>query len=260
MPRLEQAKLTAIARQMLIDYDAHDPGTVFSDGLRLELDDAWRLQAAVARLRQQRGEAAIGYKIGCVAEGNQRANGLSHPVYGRLWSTEQHSNGAKLLKKDFANVAIEAEFAVTLAQSIDPDKASPQEVADAVDNIYPVIELHNLIMRGDPPTGHELIANNGIHAGVVRGHGVDVSRASRATDLALLFDGETIDSWSSLQWPGDILTAVKWLAERLAEAGQGLKKGEMILTGAFGPPIPLGTKTRVDVTSSAFGNVTATFE
>jgi hypothetical protein len=31
------------------------------------------------------------------------------------------------------------------------------------------------------------------------------------------------------------------------------------LTGAFGPPIPLGDKTRVDVTSSAFGNVGATF-
>ena len=52
------------------EYDAHHPGTVFSDGLRLALDDAWRLQAAVARLCVQRGEAVIGYKIGCVSEGN----------------------------------------------------------------------------------------------------------------------------------------------------------------------------------------------
>ena len=260
MPRLQKVKLDAIAQRMLVDYDAHDPGTVFSDGLRLELDDAWRLQAAVASLRQQRGETVIGYKIGCVAEVNQRANGLSHPVYGRLWSTEQHSNGAKLLKTDFANVAIEAEFAITLARPIDPDKASPQEVADAVDKIYPVIELHNLVMRGESPTGHELIANNGIHAGVVRGSGVEVSRVSRTTDLALSFDGEVIDSWSSLRWPDDILTAVQWLARRLAESGQALKKGEMILTGAFGPPIPLADKSRVDVTSSAFGNVSATFD
>jgi 2-keto-4-pentenoate hydratase len=74
-----------------------------------------------------------------------------------------------------------------------------------------------------------------------------------------VFDGEAIDSWSSLQWPGDILSAVKWLTERLAESGQRLKKGDMILTGAFGPPIALGDKSRVDVTSSAFGNVSATF-
>ena len=87
-----EGKLSALATQMLIDYDTHHPGTVFSDGLRLELDDAWRLQAAVVALREQRGETVVGYKIGCVAEGNQRAMGLSHPVYGRLWSTEQHSD------------------------------------------------------------------------------------------------------------------------------------------------------------------------
>lgn len=259
MPRLDETKLDAIARQMLTDYDAHHPGTAFSDGLRLELDDAWRVQAAVARLREQRGEAVIGYKIGCVTKGNQRANGLSHPVYGRLWSTEQHSDEARLYKKNFANVAMEAEFAVTLAQPIDPGSASVEQVADAVEYIYPVIELHNLVMRGDPPTGHELIANNGIHAGVVRGRGVEVSRASLTTDLALVFDGQTVDSWSSLQWPGDILSAVKWLAQRLGESGMRLKKGDLILTGAFGPPIALGDKSTVDVTSSAFGNVSATF-
>lgn len=243
---------------MLNDYDARNPGTAFSDGLRLGLDDAWKLQAAVARLREQRGEAVVGYKIGCTCESNQRANGVSHPLWGRLWSTEQHADGAALRKGDFANVALEAEFAVTLARAIDPANASPEEVAGAVDRIYPVIELHNLVMRGAPPYGHELVANNCIHAGVVRGQGVEVSKAPLATDLALMFDGETVDSWPSLQWPDDILSSVKWLAERFAESGLRLKKGDLILTGAFGPPIALGDKTRVDVTSSAFGNVSAT--
>jgi len=259
MSRLEENKLNAIADQMLVDYDARNPGTVFADGLRLELDDAWRLQSAVTRLREQRGEAVIGYKIGCVCENNQRAMGLSHPVWGRLWSTEQRSDGAQLRKSDFANIAIEAEFAVTLSQAIGANGASVEEVADAVECIYPVIELHNLVMRGSAPNGHELISNNGIHAGVVRGQGVAMSSSATTTDLALMFDGETVDSWPSLQWPGDILQAVKWLAEQLSESGRGLEKGDLILTGAFGPPLPLGDKTRVDVTSSAFGNVSATF-
>lgn len=259
MSKLAEDTLSSLANQMLTDYDARTPGTAFADGLRLELTQAWRLQSAVARLREDRGETVVGYKIGCVAENNQRANGLSHPVWGRLWSTEQHVGGASLRKADFANVAIEAEFAIALDRDIDPDNASAEAVADAVKNIYPVLELHNLVMRGSAPTGHELIANNGIHAGVVRGQGVPVSGELLTTDLALVFDGETVDSWSSVQWPGDILSAVKWLAEQLAESGRRLVKGDMILTGAFGPPIPLGDKTRVDATSSAFGNVSATF-
>jgi 2-keto-4-pentenoate hydratase len=259
MSQLDETTLATLARRMLDDFDARNPGTVFSEGLRLELDDAWRLQTAVASLREQRGEAMAGYKIGCVCENNQRAMGLSHPVWGRLWSSEQHEDGAQLGKDDFANVALEAEFGVTLSRAIDQNNASAEEVADAIEFIYPVIELHNLVMRGDAPNGHELIANNGIHAGVVRGRGVKVSRAPLTTDLALVFDGETIDSRPVLPWPEEILSAVKWLAGQLASTGRQLEKGDLILTGAFGPPIALGDKTRVDVTSSAFGNVSATF-
>ena len=115
------------------------------------------------------------------------------------------------------------------------------------------------MLRSDPPRGHELIANNGILAGVVRGRGVLDPSASLTTDLALLFDGEIVDSWESLKWPDDILSAIGWLAEKRAESGHRLKEGDVILTGAFGPPIPLEDKTRVEVTSSAFGNVSATF-
>ena len=128
MSQLAEDTLNSLASQMLIDYDARNPGTVFADGLRLELTEAWRLQGAVAGLREKRGETVVGYKIGCVSENNQRSNGLSHPVWGRLWSTEQHLDGASLGKADFANVAIEAEFAITLDRDIDPGNASAEVV------------------------------------------------------------------------------------------------------------------------------------
>lgn len=259
MPKLDNNTLDAIAHQMLADYDATDPGTVFADGLRLSIPDAWRLQTAVATLREQRGETVVGYKIGCVCAGNQKTMGLTHPVWGRLWSTERHGDGVALQKADFANLALEAEFAITLSRAVDLEKASPDELLAAVGAVYPVIELHNLVLRGAAPRGHELIANNGILAGVVSGQGVSDPSTPLTTDLALVFDGETVDSWTSLQWPDDILSAIAWLAEKRAEAGQRLEKSDVILTGAFGPPIPLEDKTRVDVTSSAFGNVSATF-
>ncbi len=259
MTELDNDALDAIARRMLDDYDAVDPGTVFAKGLRLSIANAWRLQDAVTALREQRGEAVVGYKIGCVCAGNQEAMGLTHPVWGRLWSTEQHRDGACLKKADFANLALEAEFAVTLNRAIDPEELSSDGLLASIDAVYPVIELHNLVLRSDPPRGHELIANNGILAGVVRGQGVSKLETPLSTDLALIFDGETVDSWSSLRWPEDILSAIGWLAGKRAEAGARLEKGDIILTGAFGPPIPLEGKTRVDVTSSAFGNVSATF-
>ncbi len=259
MSDLDDDTFHAIASRMLADYDARKPGTVFAEGLRLSTSDAWRLQGAVAALREQRGECVVGYKIGCVCPGNQKMMGLTHPVWGRLWSTEQHGDGVALEKADFSNLALEAEFAITLGSTVDPERASPDDLLSAIGSVYPVIELHNLTLRGAPPHGQELIANNGILAGVVSGEGVSDPTTPLATDLALLFDGEVVDSWPSLRWPDDILSAIGWLTAKRAEDGECLKEGDVILTGAFGPPIPLDDKTRVDVTSSAFGSVSATF-
>ena len=89
MSRLDETRLNAIADRLLNDFDAHHPGTEFADGLRLEIDDAWRVQGVVTQLREQRGESVIGYKIGCACEHNQQMMGLTHPVWGQLWSTEQ---------------------------------------------------------------------------------------------------------------------------------------------------------------------------
>ncbi len=248
-----------LARRMLSDYDAKVPGSLFGEGLRLSIADAFKLQTAVTRLREQRGEKVVGYKIGCVAPVNQRNFGVEHPVWGRLWSTEQHADGAPLKKNDFFKLAIEGEYAIKLNRDVDPDDCSIDSIVRCVGSVVPVIELHNVRFSGEPPNGHELIANNAIHAGVVAPRGVENPHRSFTTDLALLFDGEVVDSWKALEWPGEILESVPWLATTLAENGEKLKSGDSVLTGAFGPPVPLNEHRKVAVVSSDFGRVEATF-
>ena len=85
---IDDDDINAAAVRMLADYDAGKPGTIYAEGFRLDFSDAWRLQTAVTRLRERRGEQVIGYKIGCVDPGNRERMGLPHPVWGRLWATE----------------------------------------------------------------------------------------------------------------------------------------------------------------------------
>lgn len=259
MSQLDDIRLKEIAIQMLKDYDTHTPGTAFAAGLRLHLEEAWLVQNIVATLREKRGETVVGYKIGCVSDCNQQSLGLTHPVWGRLWSTEQYNDGVELCKADFANLAIEAEFAITINKDICADKASAETVAEAVESVFPVLELHNLVLHSGASKGHELIANNAIHAGVVRGAGVTCPEGVLETDLALLFDEQSMDSWNNIRWPTDVLSAIQWLALRLKGDGKQLVKGDTILTSAMGPPLPVGEARQVNVTSSAFGNVRATF-
>jgi 2-keto-4-pentenoate hydratase len=254
-----QLDFDLLAERMLRDYDRRMPGTLFADGIRLSLEEARRLQDTVAELRQRRGERIVGYKIGSVSPINQKRNGLTHPVSGRLWSTEQHSSGAKLPKSSFANVAIEGEFAVTLCRDIRPGIDSLQAVIDSVELVFPVIELHNLVFRGGDPKGAELIANNAIHSGVVRGSGCPTPTLPCVTDLSIRFDGKVVDAWSEIKWPDDMVQSIGWLADQLAQTGLHLQSGQTILTGAFGPPLPVADVSEVQVSSSQFGSVTATF-
>ncbi|MEM7684976.1 MAG: hypothetical protein AAF293_09115 [Pseudomonadota bacterium] len=256
---LDDVSLKTLAERMLADYDHATPGTVFGEGLRLEIDEAWQLQAAVAALREARGEHVVGYKIGCVFAGNQKEMGLSHPAYGRLWSTEQHATGATLSKAKYSNPSMEAEFAITLSGPVTPGMKTSADLLPVIASIHPVIEIHNLTMRGEAPHGHELLANNAILAGVVWGPPVHQIQDVTTTDLKLIYDGETVDSWDDLTWPDDMISAIGWLAEKLDAQGKSLRAGDRLLTGAWGPPIPMAECSRVEVTSSAFGNVSATF-
>jgi len=251
--------LDTLATRMLRDYDRHTPGTPFADGLDLSIDEAYRLQSRIAKWRQARGEQVVGYKIGCVAPVNQARHGLSHPVWGRLWSSEQHPSGTTLSQGDFANVAVEAELGVTLGRDIEHDVPGPTGVVAAIADVVVAVELHNLVLRGGDPTGPELIANNAIHAGVVLSPGIESPPAGTAVDLKLEFDGVSIDAWSDRRWPDDVLSALPWLARELARHGHRLEAGQLVLVGAWGPPRPLQEPVQVTACSETLGLAEATF-
>ena len=57
-----------------------------------------------------------------------------------------------------------------------------------------------------------------------------------------------------------MLSEVEWLVKEQYKIGNILKKGDLILTGAYGLPIPINDKKLIQVTSSLFGNVSAVFK
>jgi 2-keto-4-pentenoate hydratase len=256
---LTQVELKNYARQMLDDYDAKTPGKIFKDRIRLSSRNAYRIQSAVTDLRKKRGEEVIGFKIGCIAKATQEKMGLTQPAWGNLWKNELHSDGVVLKKTNFFNPAMEAEFGIILNRDIQPELVNFEYILSSIETIHPVIEIHNLIFYGNPPLGAELLANNAIHAGVVIGEPTKGQIKSKVTDLKLIFDQEVVDIWQDKRWPYDILSKVQWLVKEQQKLGNIVKKGNLILTGAYGFPIPINEKELIKASSSGFGNVSAIF-
>ena len=57
-----------------------------------------------------------------------------------------------------------------------------------------------------------------------------------------------------------MLFEVFWLVKEQAKINNILKKGDLILTGAYGFPVLINEKKAIEVTSSAFGDVKVIFD
>jgi 2-keto-4-pentenoate hydratase len=236
------ADLKNIARRQLADYDAHQPGTIFSDpGFSLTLTEAYQVQMLVAGLRESRGESIAGYKVGCVSEAVQKQLGIGEPVFGHLFASEAHRSGITLGAESFDGLAIEGEFAFRLAE-------------DSIGAAFAVIELHNYVFRS-PAAGRsaELIANNAMQAGIVLP--ADEPRCNEPDALlnetiSVIRNGSVMGEANGRALPGGPMASLTWLAARLKDFGRSLRRGHIVLTGS---PLPLYTVApgdRVEVTCS----------
>ena len=226
------SEIRRLARRQLEDYDSTDPGTVFSERqVSLAVDDAYRVQIAMARLRQDRGERVAGYKIGCVSRTIRRQLGIEHPVFGHIFQGEMHNSPALLAADRFCGPAVEGEFAVVLAADVvDPDDVR-RDPSPYVTDLFPVIELHNYMVRGPSLSPGELIANNALHAGIVVNSGRGTIDLTASHEIRVEIGGRVEDRAMV-----DPLATLPELLSQLACYGIAPRRGNVLLTGS---PLPL---------------------
>ncbi len=243
------------ASRQLADYDAHNPGSVFAEGVVLNVAQGYELQSAVAQLRRRRGERVIGYKVGCTSSKIRAQLGIDHCVTGRLYDSEQHASGAVLSRTRYANLAIEGELAVELSREPTERDFSGVEVPACVARVVPVIELHNHVLRGERPSAGELIAHNAIHAGFVAGCGVSPKDALGVPSLAIFADDRLLDECEGPALIQTIRSSLQWLMEMVRDRGDRLSAGQIILTGSIPSLIPIGQECCITVDAPPFGSV-----
>ena len=215
-----------LAARQVSDYRGLSPGTYFGERREpLTLDEAYRVQAEVSRLRVREGDNVAGYKVGCTSPEIERRFGLHGPIHGVLFESEIRRSGARLDAASFANLAVEGEMAVRLGGR------------GAIAAAFPIIELHNLVFRGEPKTLSELIVNNGMNAGVIlpdEEAGVSLLHDENAK-LRVLLNGECIDEGKLWSMAGGAMAALAWLEASLRRCGTTWTPGQLILTST-----PLG--------------------
>ena len=197
----------------------------------LTLPQAYAVQDRALALREARGEALAGYKVGCTSAAIQSQFGLSEPISARLFGSELHVDGARLAWADYVDLAVEPEFAIRIGEG------------GTLESITAAIEIHNYRFWSGKPSSQELVMSNGIHAGLVMGKQrvapdeIDLDGAR----VELRINGKSKAAGFGRDIMQGPLSSLSWLKAHLAARGFTLKPGHLVIPGS---PVPLVTVPR----------------
>ena len=145
----------------------------------LSLEDAYEVQRRVIAARVAKGERAVGYKVGCTSRAIRRQFGLAEPICGRLMAPHVHHGDTTLDWHAYHRPAVEPEFVLVMGRDLTDEVGDEESLVDAIDCVSPGIEVHNYRFWLGEPTSQELVASNGIHAGLVVGDREDQAPGPR---------------------------------------------------------------------------------
>ena len=234
----------------------------------MSMDDAYAVQNAIFEQKLAQGRKVIGWKIGLTSKAMQYALNIDIPDSGILFDDMAFDTGSTVPKGRFIQPRIEAEIAFVMKSAIGGADVTREDVVAATDYVTPSIEiLDTRILRADPETGRsrnvfDTISDNAANAGIVLGaerHAVD------AFDLrwvgALTFrNGEIEETGLGAGVLNDPVESVVWLARRMAQYGQSIEPGQIILSGSFIRPVECPAGTRIHADFGTFGSVDINFE
>jgi 2-oxo-hept-3-ene-1,7-dioate hydratase len=233
----------------------------------MDMDDAYAVQSALVAKKIAAGRKIIGWKIGLTSKAMQYALGIDIPDSGLLFDDMAFDNKAVVPKGRFIEPRVEAEIAFVMKSDVEVADVTNEQIIAATDYVVPALEiLDTRVVRRDPATGSarrifDTIADNAANAGIVMG---DQRHPIGAHDLRWV--GAIVSRNSEVEETGlgagvlnDPVESVVWLARRMAQYGQKIEAGQVILSGSFIRPIECPPGSVISADYGAFGSVEVSF-
>lgn len=233
----------------------------------MTLDEAYAVQAALVARKLALGRRGIGWKIGLTSRAMQQQLGIDTPDSGILLDDMLFADGATVPTGRFIAPRVEAEIAFLMQSPLAGSGVTRDAVLAATGTVAPGLEiLDTRIVRADPATGtprriFDTVADNAANAGVVLG-----TARHAPEDFDLRWVGAVVKRDGVVEETGlgagvldDPVTGILWLVHRLAQYGQGLAEGDIVLSGSFVRAIEAPPGSRFHADFGAFGQVSVDF-
>jgi 2-keto-4-pentenoate hydratase len=218
---------------------------------------AYAVQRINTRFWTESGRRIVGRTIGLTAAAVQAQLGVDQPDYGVLFDDMAVADGGTLDMTRLLQPKAEAEVALVLARDLDDPAADRAAIEAAVDHACAAIEIVDSRIADWKISFADTVADNGSSAAFVLGaeqrrlDGLDLWSCGMVLEL----NGKVASLGAGAACLGHPLDAAAWLARTLAAMGEPLRAGDILLTGALGPMVPIAAGGHVRATIGGLGSV-----
>jgi 2-keto-4-pentenoate hydratase len=227
----------------------------------IDVVDAYEIQLLNIRRRLEAGAGVRGHKVGLSSKAMQDMMGVDEPDYGHLLTDMEVSSDEPVPADRYCYPRVEVEVAFVLGETLPGAGCTEDDVLAATQYVAPAIELIDSRIAEWDIRISDTIADNASSAGFVLGpervspNDVDLT----AIDAVLMRNGEKVAEGRSDAVLGNPVTAVAWLADKVAGFGVTLEAGHVILPGSVHRAIDVRAGDAFVADFEGFGSVSLSF-
>ena len=221
------------------------------------IDAAYAVAAANNQARLDSGRRIVGLKVGLTSKAVQQQLGVDQPDFGVLFDDMEFMNGQDIPMSRLMQPKVEAEIAFVVGRDVGGTAPSYGEFLGCLAYALPAIEIVDSAIADWKISLVDTVADNASSGLYVLGDQPVALGALSLGDLGMRMDrnGQTVSIGSGSACLGHPLRAAYWLARTMAARGQGLRQGQVILSGALGPMVAVSAGDLIHASVGALGEV-----
>ena len=222
-----------------------------------DIDQAYAIQEYVRAVRLKSGGKIVGKKIGLTSVAVQKQLGVDQPDFGMLCADTHIPNGGSVSYTDILQPKAEAELAFILKADV-PLQPTMDDVIQAIDCVKASIEVvGSRIVNWDIRITDTVADNASASHFVLGDQKVNLDEVDlTGCGMKLYVNNELRSEGSGAACLGNPLNAVLWLANEMGRRNTPLQAGDIILSGALGPMVPIVAGDHILAKIDGFDDVT----
>jgi len=255
--------IEAAAKRLIVAGETGTPCEPVRDLIgEKDQDVAYAVQSLVTDHRMAGGQRIVGRKIGLTSRAVQAQLGVPSPDFGSLFGDMAYADRELMPLGRFLQPRVEAEVAFVLGTDLDLEWANVADVIRATDHVLAAIEVVDSRVADWDITITDTIADNASSGAFVLGTAprrlMDLDVAG--VGMVIEHRGDPVSSGAGAACLGSPVAAVVWLARALVRQRAPLRAGDVVLSGALGPVVPVRSPGAFTARLAGLGAVTAVFD